>query len=115
LLSKNLRALLDAGLAITHERYDAAQMLARNCRRTLGDVFADCDVLLAPSATGAAPEGTATTGDPLFNRIWTLLRVPCVNIPVATAADGLPLGLQVIAHSAATSKRSRARTEYIKH
>lgn len=96
LLSKNLRALLDAGLAITHERYDAAQMLARNCRRTLGDVFADCDVLLAPSAPGAAPAGLNMTGDPVFNRMWTLLRTPCVTLPVATAKNGLPVGLQVI-------------------
>ena len=36
------------------------------------------------------------TGDPVFNRIWTLLRTPCVNIPVAFSADGLPVGLQVI-------------------
>jgi len=96
LLSKNLRALLDTGLAITHERYDAAQMLARNCRRTLGDVFADCDVLLAPSAPGAAPAGLNMTGDPVFNRMWTLLRTPCVTLPVATAKNGLPVGLQVI-------------------
>ena len=96
LLSKNLRALLDTGLAITHERYDAAQMLARNCRRTLGDVFADCDVLLAPSAPGAAPAGLNMTGDPVFNRTWTLLRTPCVTLPVATAKNGLPVGLQVI-------------------
>ena len=95
-LSERLRGMLEAGLRIPLERYDAAQTLARNCRRTLTEVFADCDVLLAPSAPGTAPEGTGTTGDPLFNRIWTLLRVPCVNIPVATAANGLPLGLQVI-------------------
>ena len=95
-LSGNLRGLLDAGLAVTPERYDAAQTLARNCRRTLADVFADCDVLLAPSAPGAAPAGLAMTGDPLFNRMWTLLRTPCVTLPVATAGNGLPVGLQVI-------------------
>ena len=95
-LSKSLRALLDAGLAVTPERYDAAQTLARNCRRTLADVFADCDVLLAPSAPGAAPAGLEMTGDPVFNRMWTLLRTPCVTLPVATAANGLPVGLQVI-------------------
>jgi len=95
-LSKPLRALLEAGLAITAERYDAAQTLARNCRRTLADVFADCDVLLAPSAPGAAPAGLDQTGDPVFNRMWTLLRTPCVTLPVATAANGLPVGLQVI-------------------
>jgi Asp-tRNA(Asn)/Glu-tRNA(Gln) amidotransferase A subunit family amidase len=71
-------------------------MLARNCRRTLGDVFADCDVLLAPSAPGAAPAGLNMTGDPVFNRMWTLLRTPCVTLPVATAKNGLPVGLQVI-------------------
>jgi len=95
-LSERLRGILEAGLKITLERYDAAQSLARNCRRSLTEVFADCDVLLAPSAPGIAPAGTATTGDPLFNRIWTLLRVPCINIPVATTMDGLPVGLQVV-------------------
>jgi Asp-tRNA(Asn)/Glu-tRNA(Gln) amidotransferase A subunit family amidase len=28
--------------------------------------------------------------------MWTLLRTPCVTIPVAAAANGLPVGLQVI-------------------
>ncbi len=95
-LSKQLSATLDAGLAITPERYDAAQTLARNCRRTLADVFANCDVLIAPSAPGAAPASLAMTGDPVFNRMWTLLRTPCVTLPVALAANGLPVGLQVI-------------------
>jgi len=95
-ISARLQGLLEAGLKVTPERYDAAQTLARNCRRTLTDAFADCDVLLAPSAPGAAPAGLDLTGDPVFNRIWSLLRTPCVNIPVATAADGLPVGLQVI-------------------
>ncbi|MBI4190233.1 MAG: amidase [Betaproteobacteria bacterium] len=95
-LSERLRGILEAGLKVPLERYDAAQALARNCRRTLTEVFVGCDVLLAPSAPGAAPEGLGGTGDPLFNRMWTLLRVPCVNIPVATAANGLPVGLQVI-------------------
>jgi amidase len=95
-LSDNLRSVLHAGLAIIPERYDAAQTLARNCRRTLADVFADCDVLLAPSAPGAAPAGLAMTGDPVFNRMWTLLRTPCVTLPVGTAGNGLPVGLQVI-------------------
>ncbi len=95
-LSTQLRDTLEAGLAITPERYAAAQTLARNCRRTLADVFAGCDVLIAPSAPGAAPAGVAMTGDPVFNRMWTLLRTPCVTLPVAIAANGLPVGLQII-------------------
>lgn len=95
-ISERLRASLEAGLRIAVERYDAAQTLARNCRRTLTEVFADCDILLAPSAPGAAPEGLDTTGDAVFNRIWTLLRTPCVNIPGAVAPNDMPVGLQAI-------------------
>jgi Asp-tRNA(Asn)/Glu-tRNA(Gln) amidotransferase A subunit family amidase len=94
-LSKRLQGILAAGLEVTHERYDAAQMLARNCRRTLADVFADCDVLLAPSAPGAAPAGLDVTGDPIFSRIWTLLRTPCVTVPVVSTG-GLPVGVQIV-------------------
>ena len=95
-LSGSLRAVLDAGCAMQPERYDAAQTLARNCRRTLADVFVECDILLAPSAPGAAPASLEMTGDPVFNRMWTLLRTPCVTLPVAVASNGLPVGLQVI-------------------
>jgi amidase len=95
-LSKRLQGILTDGLNVTHECYDAAQILARNCRRSLDDVFAGCDVLLAPSAPGAAPAGLDVTGDPLFSRIWTLLRTPCVTVPAATDAGGLPVGLQIV-------------------
>lgn len=95
-ISARLQGLLADGLKITFERYDAAQTLARDCRRALSGVLADCDVLLAPSAPGAAPEGLGMTGDPVFNRMWTLLRTPCVTLPVAVAANGLPVGLQMI-------------------
>ena len=95
-ISVKLQGILAEGSKVDLARYDAAQTHARNCRRSLAGVFADFDVLLAPSAPGAAPAGLGMTGDPVFNRIWTLLRTPCVNIPVAIAPGGLPVGLQVI-------------------
>ncbi len=95
-ISERLQGILDAGTKVSPERFDAAVALARECRRALVDVFADFDVLLAPSATGAAPEGLGMTGDAVFNRMWTLLGTPCVNIPVAADARGLPVGLQVV-------------------
>jgi Asp-tRNA(Asn)/Glu-tRNA(Gln) amidotransferase A subunit family amidase len=33
-----------------------------------------------------------------MNRVWTLLHVPCVNVPAALGALGLPIGLQVVGH-----------------
>ena len=95
-ISPKLQGILKAGLNVSVRRYDTALVLARNCRRALDAVFADCDVLLAPSAPGAAPVGLDMTGDPVFNRMWTLLHTPCVNIPVAATAAGMPVGLQVV-------------------
>ena len=42
-------------------------------------VFAEFDVLLAPSGVGEAPEGLDSTGDARFNAIWTLAWTPCVT------------------------------------
>jgi amidase len=95
-LSQKLQDLIATGLALPRERYDAAVALAHNCRRVLPEVFANVDVLLAPSTVGEAPAGLGATGDPLFNRAWTLLHTPCVHLPFAQGPHGLPVGLQVI-------------------
>jgi Asp-tRNA(Asn)/Glu-tRNA(Gln) amidotransferase A subunit family amidase len=55
----------------------------------------DIDVILTPSAPGAAPRGFGFTGDPAFNRLWTLLGTPCVNVPGLSEGD-LPLGVQIV-------------------
>ncbi len=96
-LSVRLQGILDDGARVTIAQYDAAQQLAAQCRAELAQVFEGVDVLLAPSVIGPAPQGLDATGDPLFCRIWTLLHTPALNIPVGTAADGLPVGLQVVA------------------
>lgn len=95
-LSVEMIAMIDAGLAVSPARYDAAQVLAQRSRSALAEVFADVDVLLAPSTMGEAPHGIAATGDPLFNRMWTLLRTPCVHLPSALGPRGLPVGITIV-------------------
>jgi Asp-tRNA(Asn)/Glu-tRNA(Gln) amidotransferase A subunit family amidase len=94
-LSREMVTMIKAGLAVTPERYDDAQALARTCRAMLPQVFDDLDVLVAPSTIGEAPAGIEATGDPLFNRIWTLLRTPCVHVPSGLGPTGLPVGVTV--------------------
>jgi Asp-tRNA(Asn)/Glu-tRNA(Gln) amidotransferase A subunit family amidase len=94
-LSTEMIAMIEAGLAVSPGRYDAARALARSCRAGLEGVFADIDVVLAPSAAGEAPEGLQATGDPLFNRMWTLLRTPCVHLPLGRGPRGLPIGVTI--------------------
>jgi Asp-tRNA(Asn)/Glu-tRNA(Gln) amidotransferase A subunit family amidase len=95
-LSPRLQGILQAGVDVTIEQYDQAQALVALCRAQLADVFQDVDVLLAPSAPGAAPLGLDNTGDPVFCRIWTVLQTPTVNIPAGLAPNGMPVGLQVV-------------------
>ncbi len=94
-LSGKMVAMIEAGLAVSAERYDAARTLARQCRAELASVFADIDVVLAPSAAGEAPRGIRATGDPLFNRMWTLLRTPCIHLPLGVGPRGLPVGVTI--------------------
>jgi Asp-tRNA(Asn)/Glu-tRNA(Gln) amidotransferase A subunit family amidase len=89
-----LRTQLDRAVAISADEYDAARRLASRARQLLADAMADHDVILTPSAPGAAPHGFATTGDPMFNRLWTLMGAPCIN--VTGMNDSLPLGIQIV-------------------
>jgi Asp-tRNA(Asn)/Glu-tRNA(Gln) amidotransferase A subunit family amidase len=95
-LGKNLRELIEGARAITADAYDDARRTASQARRALLELMADFDVILSPSAPGAAPQGLRSTGNSTFNRLWTLMGTPCVNVPGLADPNGLPLGLQVI-------------------
>lgn len=95
-LSAELMNLLRMGMEIPAEQHAANLALAARGRQLVDACFDRYDVLLAPSAIGEAPEGLAKTGDPVFCRTWTLLGLPCVHLPFAVGATGLPVGLQVV-------------------
>ncbi|MDB5853436.1 MAG: amidase [Herminiimonas sp.] len=96
LLSPGLASMLQAGMDITRHQHEANLARADAARRACDAWFADCDVLLAPSAIGEAPTGLDATGDPLFCRMWSLLGLPCIHVPFSSGRTGLPVGLQVI-------------------
>src|SRR5260370_41153701 len=91
------RAKLDETVGLLPAEYDEARGIASQARGALAGAFENIDVLLPFSAPGAAPKGLDWTGDPRFNRLWTLMGVPCVNVPAYIAEGGLPVGVQVIA------------------
>ena len=103
-VSPTFAAMIAAGEAESEADYQAALALQRACKALLPEVFAGCDLLLVPGATGAAPAGLGTTGDPAFQRIWTAVGTPCLGFPGAWRDDGLPLGLQIIGAPGADRK-----------
>jgi Asp-tRNA(Asn)/Glu-tRNA(Gln) amidotransferase A subunit family amidase len=90
------RQLADAA-AIDADAYDDARRTTRRARRALLDLLPDGEAMLTPSAPGAAPLGLDFPGEPTFNRLWTLLGTPCVNVPGLSDPADLPLGVQVVA------------------
>ncbi len=96
-MAPRLRGRLDESKGTTPAAYDEAVRIADKARHALAAMFDDVDVLLTLSAPGAAPKGLGSTGDARYNRLWTLMGVPCVNVPAYVAEGGLPVGVQVIA------------------
>ncbi|MGE0379147.1 MAG: amidase family protein, partial [Planctomycetaceae bacterium] len=64
-------------------------------KRTILQAFDQCDVLVCPATTGAAP-GAVTTGNPAFNSPWSYTGLPTVSFPVSLSTDGLPLAVQLV-------------------
>ncbi len=94
--SKVLRDYLMAASSINAQAYEAAQQTAHVGRSACADWFSQFDVLMTPSAPDEAPLGYASTGASTFNRAWTLLGLPCVNVAGAVGVTGNPMGLQIV-------------------
>ena len=75
-VSKSFIERAEAGIACSPEHYDEALSIVFNAQAVLDAAMGDFDVLLCPSATGEAPKGLGATGNPIFSRMGTALRVP---------------------------------------
>ncbi|WP_055326839.1 amidase [Bordetella pertussis] len=95
-LSPAMQALIEAGLGCDAQSYAQALALAARGRAHLEHAMRDLDAVIAPAAPGEAPPGLARTGDPIFSRVWTLLGLPCVNVPGLAGPHGMPIGVQLI-------------------
>jgi Asp-tRNA(Asn)/Glu-tRNA(Gln) amidotransferase A subunit family amidase len=116
-LSASLRERIAIGLSHAAKTYDAARRTVTLAHTALPSLFGDFDALLVPSAPGEAPKGLDRTGDPIFNRPWTMLHLPCITLPAWRGASGLPVGVQLVGrlgedarmlHAAAFLERSLA-------
>mgnify|MGYP001180876350 CR=1 FL=1 len=91
---------------VTVARFAEARTLTQNDyiealerRQALRDAFAKiaakADGAVTLAATGAAPVGLVSTGDPGFNIPASIIGAPALTLPIL-ADEGMPLGLQVI-------------------
>ncbi len=95
-LSDKTRAALEKGRAVTAKEYLAALDWQRVLASGVDEILARADAILCPAALGPAPEGLASTGDAIFNGLWTYLGLPAVTLPLLQAESGLPMGVQLV-------------------
>ncbi|MGP3698920.1 amidase [Rhodobacter sp. NSM] len=94
-LSPLLSAAIEEGAAIPAASYLRALAARGDLATALGPVFHRCDAILCPAAPGPAP-GRETTGDAIFNGLWTLCGLPAITLPVFTSSAGMPMGAQLV-------------------
>jgi len=83
--------------------YKKAQQVRRLIRQDFIDAFKSCDVVLTPTATSTAFGIGEKDDDPIqmyltdvFTVTLNLAGLPGISVPIGLAADGLPMGLQLI-------------------
>jgi Asp-tRNA(Asn)/Glu-tRNA(Gln) amidotransferase A subunit family amidase len=95
-LDPTLAQTLNENAKIPRAQYIDSMRVAETARRFADGLFRQHDAWLMPSAPSAAPHGLVSTGDPLFNRLASVLHTPAINIPAFKDGKGMPLGLQLI-------------------
>ena len=95
-LSRTMRAALSSGEKILARDYLSALDVPKLLNAALEEILARCDCILCPAAPGPAPESLDTTGDSVFNGLWTLTGSPAVTVPLLTSSKNLPMGVQLV-------------------
>jgi aspartyl-tRNA(Asn)/glutamyl-tRNA(Gln) amidotransferase subunit A len=103
------RRILVGTYVLSHGYYDAYYLKAQKVRRLIADDFkrayAECDVIVGPTAPSAAFKIGDKADDPVqmyLNDIFTiaanLTGAPAISIPCGVTRARLPIGLQLQAH-----------------
>ncbi|MEK9724859.1 MAG: amidase, partial [Rhodospirillaceae bacterium] len=107
LLDETVRRI-DAGRDISAADYIAARELTDSLAAALDALFGHYDALITAAAPGEAPADLTTTGNPVFQKIWTLIGAPTLTLPLLRGPNGMPIGVQVIGRKGADAALFKA-------
>jgi aspartyl-tRNA(Asn)/glutamyl-tRNA(Gln) amidotransferase subunit A len=96
LYSPRIRGEAMVGALLPGWAYLQAQRIRRRLAAETGELAADLDAFVLPTASNLVP-GPETTGDPSFQAPWSLLGWPSISLPSGVSADGLPFAVQFVA------------------
>ncbi len=99
LCAEATRTLMRRGRDIDDNRLELDLMGRASLRQRLEESLAEAGAAywISPAATGPAPSGLSSTGDPAMNLPWTHAGLPTLALPSGESLEGMPLGLQIAA------------------
>ncbi|WP_281683551.1 amidase [Thalassobaculum salexigens] len=95
-LHDTLRGIAEYRTGITPMSLKAAQDYAAHLRMAYEGHYRGFDAVLTFGATGEADAGLESTGNSVFNSLWTLLHLPVIGVPAGDGPTGLPIGVQFV-------------------
>ena len=95
-LSDTIKPALERAATIPPALYQKAQLTRQAAEQWFSRFFTHYDAILTPSAIGEAPLMGNSTGDPVCCTIWTLCGLPCLNLPVLSGDNDMPIGVQLV-------------------
>ncbi len=114
-LSASLVGQIERGRRVTAVEYRKALAQAGRLRAALAPLFGRVDAILAPATLGTAPPAEAGTGDPIMCTLWTFCGLPAITLPLLRGADGLPLGVQLVAARGDDARLLRTARWLLRH
>lgn len=91
-----VQAAQETAKHVDQAQFDKAELHVIACMQAMEEIFASCDVILTPSTCGEATTDLTGISNSAFNRTWTVLQGPCVNIPAYRGPSGMPVGVQIV-------------------
>jgi Asp-tRNA(Asn)/Glu-tRNA(Gln) amidotransferase A subunit family amidase len=98
LISEEFHSLVEDGKTISPADYAIALEQQSHMANEMASFFAEggFDLILHHSSNGSAPKGAEPIINRDLNALWTLTRLPVVNVPAFLCPNGLPYGYQLI-------------------
>jgi aspartyl-tRNA(Asn)/glutamyl-tRNA(Gln) amidotransferase subunit A len=94
------RRALATGALVPGGDYVQMQRVRETGRDAMADLFTGVDLVVTPTAAGAAPAvadlPVRRTIDALYTPAWNATGNPALSVPMGFTGAGLPLGLQII-------------------
>ena len=114
-LSEEITEAMTKGKAVPARDYLAALDWPKVLNVGLEEIFDRCDAILTPATPSAAPLGLGSTGNAIFNGLWTLCGTPAITVPLFTAENGMPMGVQLVGRRGDDARLLRTARWLVNH